>query len=651
MFNVKDGEIFTFSTYKKLKDKTNMKKSFLAGIILVVASIAFSAWKPAGNKIKTKWATQINPASVLPEYPRPQMERQQWLNLNGLWNYAIVAKDSVKPQKFDGEILVPFAVESSLSGVQKALTKDQELWYERSVTIPELWKGKNILINFGAVDWKAEVFVNGNHVGTHTGGYAPFSFDITNFLQAGENKISVKVWDPTDSSLLNPTGKQTMKPSGCHYTAVSGIWQTVWLEPVEPIHIKQLKVTPNLDCSRFEVEAKSDCKDTVLEVKIFDAGKVVAQSKSNTDKKVFVEVQNPKLWTPETPNLYNIEVSLIKDGKILDTVKSYSAMRKFSIIQEGGTRGIKWMTLNNQKIYMFGPLDQGWWPDGLYTAPTEEALVFDIIKTKDMGFNMIRKHIKVEPARWYYNCDKLGMIVWQDIPSCHRKYTTPWVVSNFVEDDAKILENDTISAEMPHAPVREFQVVKRRDVENFHKEMTEIVEALYSFPCISVWVPFNENWGQFDTINTVNIMRKLDSTRIINAASGGNYFQCGDMIDIHSYPAPRILILSRNYVNTMGEYGGLPVTTSREHLWNPEAKNWGYTAFNSPEEIIKTYEKYANILKDMISHGIVGAVYTQTTDVEIEINGLMTYDRKVVKMNEKKLREINQSLINHINKK
>ena len=624
-----------------------MKKIIITLTSIALACVSFAEWKPAGDNLKTKWASEINPNAPLPEYPRPQLERAQWLNLNGLWDYAIVKKDSPTPQNFDGKILVPFPVESSLSGVQKTLTKDQNLWYKRTFTIPQDWKGKNILINFGAVDWKAEVFVNGNHAGTHTGGYAPFSFDITELLVDGENSITVKVWDPTDADILNPTGKQTMNPGGCHYTAVSGIWQTVWLEPVSPIYIKNLFITPNLDCSRFEVLAKSNCPATSIEVKVFDNGKEVAKSKAKICKPAYLEIVNPKLWSPESPFLYDMEVSLIKNGKVVDTVKSYSAMRKFSTDKmTRSPRGVKWAMLNNKKIYMFGPLDQGWWPDGLYTAPTDEALKYDIVKTKDWGFNIIRKHIKVEPARWYYHCDKLGMIVWQDIPSCHRPYTTPWVVTNFAPEDAKIIENDEYEAYRAHAPVNEFKVVTRRDVDNFYKEMTEIVEALYSFPCISVWVPFNENWGQFDTINVVKAMRKLDSTRLINAASGGNYFQCGDIIGIHSYPNPRILFMSRNYINMMDEYGGLPIDPA-QNSWKSKVKGWGYTAARSPEETFKAYSEYIETLKGMIDDGIVGAVYTQTTDVEIEINGIMTYNRIFKFPDEQKLRQVNQSLIKH----
>ena len=617
--------------------------------IIALASFAaliihpLCAWQPAGDKIKTKWASQINPDSVLPEYPRPQMERTDWLNLNGLWDYAIVPLNSKKPSKFDGKILVPFAVESSLSGVQKTFTNKDELWYERSFKIPESWKGKNVLLNFGAVDWKADVFINGVHVGSHTGGYTPFSFDITKFLNESDNTLTVKVWDPTDSLMRNPVGKQTMKPAGCFYTAVSGIWQTVWLEPVSQTRIDRIKTTPNLDASRFEVEVTANAPADWAEIKILDGEKVVSQTKAECGVPAFIEIDSPKLWSPDSPFIYDMQITLYKDGAPVDSVKSYAAMRKFGIMLDGK---VKWMTLNNKKIYMFGPLDQGWWPDGLYTAPTDEALKFDIQKTKDWGFNMIRKHIKIEPARWYMHCDRIGMIVWQDMPSC-QGYATSWVTRNFRENDAIIVDDDSAvrDAVKGARDVSRFKVVTKRDVENFRKELAEVIDTLYSFPCIGVWVPFNEAWGQFDTVRTVEFVRGMDPTRIINAASGGNYFQCGDMIDIHNYPEPKIKLLSLNYVNTMGEYGGIGMDP-KEHSWSK--KGWGYGSLKEPEEALNIYRKYAEMLGGMIDHGIVGAVYTQTTDVEIEVNGIMTYDREVMKFDEKELKNINRKLIEKV---
>ena len=393
-----------------------MRKTIPAIIaICAFACAGFSQWKPAGDKIKTEWADKVDPQNVLPEYPRPIMERQQWLNLNGLWDYAITKKDAPLPKTFDGKILVPFAIESSLSGVGKTIKADQSLWYERKFQIPEDWKGKNVLLNFGAVDWKAEVFVNGNKIGEHTGGYTPFSFNITKNLKDGENSLAVRVWDSTGNGL--PRGKQIENPRGIFYTSVSGIWQTVWLEPVSASHISGLKITPDLDSSSFDIRVDSDDKSATATIKVLDNGKVVAQTTAAANKTANIPVKNPKLWWPKSPFLYDLEITLSnKGGEQVDSVKSYAAMRKFSIAKHGRFGGVDF-TLNNKKFFTFGPLDQGWWPDGLYTAPTDEALKFDIQRTKDLGFNSIRKHVKVEPARWYTHCDRLGMVVWQDMPS------------------------------------------------------------------------------------------------------------------------------------------------------------------------------------------------------------------------------------------
>ena len=616
--------------------------TFLAYALTAVCTIFAESpqWKIAGDKIKTKWADNIDVNNVLPEYPRPQMQRDLWMNLNGLWNYAIVKKGMDKPAKFDGKILVPFAVESALSGVGKALKPTEELWYERELELPETWKGKCVQLNFGAVDWKADVYVNGVAVGGHTGGYTPFSFDITKLLKDGKNTLSVRVFDPTDTRRI-PAGKQVLKPSGCRYTAVSGIWQTVWLEAVPELRIEKLKITPNLDSGRFEISATTnkDCADKVS-IKVFDADKLVSEAESLPGKAAYAYVDSPKLWSPDSPFLYGLQIDLIKDGNVVDSVKSYAAMRKVSVMN---IKGAKVFALNNKKIYMFGPLDQGWWPDGLYTAPSDEALAFDIEKTKQWGFNMIRKHIKVEPARWYYHCDRLGMLVWQDMPSCSGLHPTAWITRNFKNEDTQIMPDDSV-----YPSDSKYTVIRRSDVDNFRKELKEVVESLYSYPCIVTWVPFNEGWGQFDTVNTVKLLRSLDSTRPINAASGGNFFQCGDILSNHNYPAPRVKLFSLDYINAIDEYGGLGVQIEN-HVWKQAKDNYGYGGLRSIEEAEGLYVKYASILADMAKYGVVSAVYTQTTDVEIEVNGLMTYDRKVVKFNEDKIREANKKVIDSIN--
>ena len=602
-----------------------MRKTIPAIIaICAFACAGFSQWKPAGDKIKTEWADKVDPQNVLPEYPRPIMERPQWLNLNGLWDYAITKKDAPLPKTFDGKILVPFAIESSLSGVGKTIKADQSLWYERKFQIPEDWKGKNVLLNFGAVDWKAEVFVNGNKIGEHTGGYTPFSFNITKNLKDGENSLAVRVWDSTGNGL--PRGKQIDKPRGIFYTSVSGIWQTVWLEPVSASHISGLKITPDLDSSSFDIKVDSDDKSATATIKVLDNGKVVAQTTAAANKTANIPVKNPKLWWPKSPFLYDLEITLSnKGGEQVDSVKSYAAMRKFSIAKHGRFGGVDF-TLNNKKFFTFGPLDQGWWPDGLYTAPTDEALKFDIQRTKDLGFNSIRKHVKVEPARWYTHCDRLGMVVWQDMPSMFGEGNV-WQPRGFFQGEER--------------------TVSKKFEETYRKEWKEIMESLHSYPCIAIWVPFNEAWGQFKTKEITEWTKSMDPSRLVNSASGGNYFDCGDIVDSHDYGNPIMYMFNNQKVNVVGEYGGIGCAVDG-HLWVKD-KNWGYGKMRSQEEVTKRFVELTNRFIDMTKYGCFGAIYTQTTDVEIEVNGLFTYDRKVLKVDEEKVREVNQKLSNIFN--
>lgn len=602
-----------------------MRKTIPAIIaICVFACAGFSQWKPAGDKIKTEWADKVDPQNVLPEYPRPIMERPQWLNLNGLWDYAITKKDAPLPKTFDGKILVPFAIESSLSGVGKTIKADQSLWYERKFQIPEDWKGKNVLLNFGAVDWKAEVFVNGNKIGEHTGGYTPFSFNITKNLKDGENSLAVRVWDSTGNGL--PRGKQIENPRGIFYTSVSGIWQTVWLEPVSASHISGLKITPDLDSSSFDIRVDSDDKSATATIKVLDNGKVVAQTTAAANKTANIPVKNPKLWWPKSPFLYDLEITLSnKGGEQVDSVKSYAAMRKFSIAKHGRFGGVDF-TLNNKKFFTFGPLDQGWWPDGLYTAPTDEALKFDIQRTKDLGFNSIRKHVKVEPARWYTHCDRLGMVVWQDMPSMFGE-GNGWQPRGFFQGEER--------------------TVSKKFEETYRKEWKEIMESLHSYPCIAIWVPFNEAWGQFKTKEITEWTKSMDPSRLVNSASGGNYFDCGDIVDSHDYGNPIMYMFNNQKVNVVGEYGGIGCAVDG-HLWVKD-KNWGYGKMRSQEEVTKRFVELTNRFIDMTKYGCFGAIYTQTTDVEIEVNGLFTYDRKVLKVDEEKVREVNQKLSNIFN--
>ncbi len=548
------------------------------------------------------------------------MERSQWENLNGLWDYAILPVGKQTPTSFDGKILVPFAVESSLSGVQKRLGSENELWYQREFTVPSNWKNNRILLHFGAVDWKADVWVNDVKVGQHTGGYVPFSFDVTPALKSGANKMIVKVWDGTDQG-YQPRGKQVNNPHGIWYTPVSGIWQTVWMEPVPEKYIENVKITPDIDKNIINVEAfiNQPASSDRIEVKVMEGSRVVATGQSINNQPVEVSMPtNPRLWSPNDPFLYDLEVTVFNGSKQLDKVKSYTAMRKYSTKRDD--KGIVRLQLNNKDLFQFGPLDQGWWPDGLYTAPTDEALRYDVVKTKDFGFNMIRKHVKVEPARWYMHCDQLGIIVWQDMPNGDK--SPEWQMREYFT-----------GAERLRSPESE---------ANYRKEWKEIMDYLYSYPSIGVWVPFNEAWGQFKTREIVEWTKQYDPSRLVNPASGGNHYHLGDMLDLHNYPQPEMYLYDGQRATVLGEYGGIG-WANKEHLWEPD-RNWGYVQFNSSNEVTNEYIKYAERLKQMIRQGFSAAVYTQTTDVEVEVNGLMTYDRAVVKIDEDRVRKVNQEI-------
>jgi beta-galactosidase/beta-glucuronidase len=548
------------------------------------------------------------------------MAREQWQNLNGLWNYAIRRKGAAFPEEYDGEILVPFCIESSLSGVQSRVGDQQELWYHRTFTVPNNWKNKDILLHFGAVDWKADVWINDIKVGMHKGGYSPFSFDITPFLAKGERqKLVVKVWDPVDKG-YQPRGKQVEKPRGIWYTPVTGIWQTVWIEPVSKSSVTHIKTVPNIDGAHIAVgvATRGTTYADIVEVRAMSNGKIIGKGMASAGQEVMVEVPDPRLWSPESPFLYDMEVRLMRNNKILDRVESYFGMRKISTKRD--KNGVVRLQLNNEHYFQFGPLDQGWWPDGLYTAPTDEALLYDIKKTKDFGFNMIRKHVKVEPARWYYHCDREGILVWQDMPSGDR--SPQWQRRKYFDG----LELDR-SAESE---------------TNFRREWQEIMDLTYSNPSVVVWVPFNEAWGQFKTKEIVQWTKGYDPSRLVNPASGGNHYDVGDMIDIHNYPEPVMGLYDPKRSNVLGEYGGIGLALDG-HLWDAD-RNWGYVQYKTSEEATEAYIRMAEKLMTLIPFGYAAAVYTQTTDVEMEVNGLMTYDRKVIKLHEDKIRKANRAV-------
>ncbi len=590
---------------------------------------AQTPWKPVAGKISSPWAEQVTADKSLKEYPRPQLVRSgNWQNLNGVWQYELTELDQKAiPSGFENKILVPFAIESSLSGVEKRVGKDSILWYKRTIDVSSNLRKGRILLHFGAVDWECEVFVNGKQVGEHKGGFDPFSFDISSFLKKGKTQeIALRVFDPTDDG-TQPVGKQTKNPHGIWYTPVTGIWQTVWLESVPETYITVLKQTPDIDRKALDlnVEVKNAQPGDEVSVTAWDGARQVSNSTRSAGQAHTLVIIDPKLWSPSQPFLYDLKVSVIRKGKTVDEASSYFAMRKISMKKDAA--GIQRMFLNNKFLFQYGTLDQGWWPDGLYTAPTDEALAFDVQKTKDMGFNMIRKHIKVEPARWYYHCDKLGMMVWQDMPSGDISGSAwdsrPGQISGKPQDKVRSEVSET----------------------SYRLEWEKIMDALHPFPSIVMWVPFNEAWGQFKTKEITEWTMKKDPSRLVNSASGGNYFPVGHIADLHNYPDPAMpapVLFGDKQVLVLGEFGGLGLPVEG-HTWLDKG-NWGYQSFKTKEELLKRYTKLITDLRVLIPLGLSAAIYTQTTDVEVETNGLMTYDRKVIKMPEQTLNTLHKTL-------
>ncbi len=587
---------------------------------------------PSGQtqSLKTNWTDLVNPANPLPEYPRPQLVRNSWQNLNGQWDYAILPKGTAPEGAFQGKITVPFAAESLLSGVQKTVGPDQELWYERQLTLSLNRTNKRVLLHFGAVDWEAEVWVNGTRAGSHQGGFDGFSLDISDLLIKGEKQtIRVRVWDPSDAG-PQPRGKQVQNPKGIWYTPVTGIWQTVWLETVPIQHITG--VTSSTDWENknliFNPEIQSNRQDLTVQISVTDTQGFSETKSAKVGEPIQIHLPNPKPWSPGAAFLYPVSIKLYQGKKLLDEAQSYAAFRDIRMAKDAN--GYQRMVLNGVEVFHYGPLDQGWWPDGLYTAPTDDALLFDIQKTHEMGFNMIRKHVKVEPARWYYHADRLGMLVWQDMPSGdlgNRWEVRPGVIRKGVNRER------TAASE-----------------KIFTTEWTEIIKEFKFFPSIVVWVPFNEAWGQFKTKEITALTRELDPTRLINSASGGNFELAGnrvvgDILDLHNYPDPVMpdpAVFGTTISLVLGEYGGLGLPIEG-HTWQ-QKDNWGYQSFKSKEELEARYRTLVDDLNELIPKGLAAAVYTQTTDVEIETNGLMTYDRKIIKIPTEVLFQIHQKL-------
>mgnify|MGYP000681472479 CR=1 FL=1 len=574
-------------------------------IVLFFSPLMSQNWKPAKNPIITQWGEKLNPESPLPEYPRPQMERSEWKNLNGLWDYTIRSKHLILPELFDSKILVPFPIESALSGVKKTVGKENLLWYRKIFDIPDSWKGKRIILHFGAVDWETEIYINKKFVGSHRGGYDSFSFDITDFLTGNSGQeIILSVWDPSNDG-FQPRGKQVNKPGGIWYTSVTGIWQTVWIEPVNTTYIRSLKLIPDIDEKILWVNLIYEGIQDNDEVELIavNGAKEIFREKFYFSDLMTLQIENPKLWSPDNPFLYKLKISLMRNGNTIDQVDSYFAMRKISVTKD--PQGIPRLYLNNKFLFQFGTLDQGWWPDGLYTAPTDEALFYDIEKLKQYGFNLIRKHVKVEPERYYYHCDRLGMLVWQDMPS----------------GDSYASSGD--NNEIKRIAQSEYQ---------FEKELKSMIDQLYNYPSIIVWVPFNEGWGQFNTISVINWIKHFDPYRLLDGPSGwSDFYGAGDIQDKHDYPGPSMPEDKKdNRALALGEFGGLGLPVEN-HTWR-DKDNWGYRSFNNSDDLRNSFISLIDRFPELIRKGLSAAIYTQTTDVEIEVNGLLTYDRKVDKM-------------------
>lgn len=601
-----------------------MRKISLLILILAVLDVYSQEYSAVRGRLMTTWGEKVTPANSWQEYPRPQMKRTEWQNLNGLWEYAIATMEAAKPDSYHGNILVPFAIESSLSGVGKPVLPDQKLWYRKKFTIPAGWNGRQVILHFQAVDWETTVWVNNKLAGTHKGGSTAFSFNITPLLKKGEQEMVVSVWDPTDAG-NQARGKQVLDPRGIWYTPVTGIWQTVWLEPVGTTSITSVYPVPDIDRGTVTLNTgiTGARGQETLHVKVTDNGQTLLERNFPATETGILTIPSPKLWSPDSPSLYQFEVSLYRNKTLVDKVDSYFAMRKISMVKD--ERGFQRLQLNNRTVFQFGTLDQGWWPDGLLTPPSAGGMRYDLEALKSMGFNMLRKHIKVEPWLYYYYADSLGILLWQDMPS------------GFETADKG---NQHVAWDAPADWARPAE-----SAAQWEYELKQMIDQLKFFPSIVTWVIFNEGWGQYDTKRVVEWAMEYDKTRLVNGVSGWTDRRCGHFIDAHQYPGPGMEPAGQNpgRAVVLGEFGGLGLPVEN-HLWNPKMRNWGYRTYSSVPELIKEYTKLMHNLAPLRHKGLAAAVYTQTTDVEGEVNGLLTYDRKVVKIDPALLRILHAPL-------
>lgn len=584
-------------------------------LIDAVSSLQLFKRKETPKKLTTVWGEQLDPEHVLEEYPRPQLKRNAWINLNGYWNYRIT-KEKKYPGNIGDQILVPFSPEASLSQVNHMLLPDEYLWYEKSFDLedfPSRYPDKRLILHFGAVDQTCAVWCNKKFVCSHRGGYLPFSAELTPYLRQGVNTITVRVQDETDTSFQS-RGKQTLRPGGMFYTPQSGIWQTVWMEWVPENYITELSITSLFDESSaiVEITMKED-SSCEKKIEVYADGREVysGQTKSGI---LSIPIRDLRPWSPESPFLYDLTITAGNDS-----ICSYFAMRKFSARTD--SKGIPRLCLNNQPYFQNGVLDQGYWPDGLYTPPSDDAMIFDIQSMKDLGFNMIRKHIKIEPLRWYYHCDRLGMIVWQDIVNgggrsyltflCYLPTLLPFVTAHFKDSHYKL-----------------FSRCDSKGKKLWLRECKSTVRHLYNCPCIGLWTAFNEGWGQFDAVKVTNLIHSLDNTRPVDHASGWYDQHCGDIKSVHNYFRPiKAALDSRPFV--LSEYGGY-ICHIPEHSYSQQV--FGYLKCKDTDEFTRKFYDVMKEIKEANKEGLCAAVYTQVSDVEEEANGLFTYDRKVCKV-------------------
>jgi len=589
----------------------------------------------AARGLVSKYASSISQSTPLNDYPRPQMQRSEWINLNGWYDYVILDRQMAFPDQFTGKILVPFAVETAASGVRKSITPDEKIWYRRSIEAPELAENERMILHFEAVDYESEIFLNQLRIGKNTGGYLPFEIDVTEFVTPGMNELIIGVTDPTDQG-SQERGKQVLDPKGIWYTATSGIWQTVWCEIVNDIRIADLRIIPDPDRCLVRIKPTvTTLEEIKLTLSIFSKGKLIRRIAAKPDCFNEIELQDFLWWSPENPHLYDIKIELSQNGMIKDTIRSYFGMRKFHIAKD--EEGIPRLFMNNRPYFQAGVLDQGYFPESGLTPPTDQAMIDDIQTMKSMGFNMLRKHIKVEPSRWYYHCDRLGMLVWQDMPCGGKGNPTPFF--------AVVIPNMGIRIKDDH-----YRWFRRDDPQGraeYQSGLHGMIDHLFNHPSICCWVPFNEGWGQFDAKQTAEFIKQMDPSRFVDHASGW-YDQGGkDLISIHKYVMkvrkPRT---DKQRPFVLSEFGGYSLILP-DHVWNRE-QSFGYRMYSSSADLTNAYaDLMKNQILPLVRKGLCATVYTQLSDVETEVNGLLTYDRTVVKMEIETVRSLNETLINN----